>query len=196
MAAFAIYRRNATAVLLLSSVVPFRSLRFMRLNRFLFIAAAFLLHTASATAQSTIFVVRHAEKAAVAEGNKDPDLSDVGRARAESLAAILRDAQITAVFATEYKRTQQTAQPAADRANAKVTVFPANDTAALIAKLKETRGNCLVVGHSNTLADILKALGTPISFTIEDSEYDNLFVIRTSPEPQVLRLHYDRTVLP
>ena len=166
------------------------------MSRFLVIAAALLFYIASASAQSTIFLVRHGEKAAVAEGNKDPDLSDVGRARADSLAAILRDAQITAVFATEYKRTQQTAQPTADKANVPITVVPANDAAGLVAKMKETRGNTLVVGHSNTLADILKALGTRISFAIEDSEYDNLFVVRTSPEPQLLRLHYDRAVRP
>ena len=145
-----------------------------------------------AAGQSSIFVVRHAEKAVTGAGDKDPDLSDAGRARAESLAAILRDAQITAVFATEYKRTQQTAQPIADRADIKLTIVPANDTAALIAKLKETRGNCLLVGHSNTLPDILKALGTPISFTIEDPEYDNLFVVHTGAQPQLIRLHYDR----
>ena len=44
---------------------------------------------------------------------KDPDLSDAGRARAESLANVLKDAGITAIYATELKRTQQTAAPLA-----------------------------------------------------------------------------------
>src|SRR5947208_11512637 len=98
---------------------------------------------ATATAQSNIFIVRHAEKA---KGNgNDPDLSEVGRGRAESLAKILRDSGITDIYATEFKRTQQTAAPLAKILSLGVTTIAGKDSAALIAKLRNSHGNILVV---------------------------------------------------
>ena len=102
---------------------------------FCFLLASALLSTARA--QSTIFVVRHAEKA---DATKDPDLSEAGRARAEGLAKALRDANIAAIYATEFKRTQQTAAPLAKALGITVTVLPAQDSAALIAKLRALNG--------------------------------------------------------
>src|SRR6266446_2098902 len=78
-----------------------------RLGFYFLLLSAFL---STATAQSTILIVRHAEKA---DATKDPDLSEAGRARSEGLAKTLRDANITAIYATEFKRTQQTAAPLA-----------------------------------------------------------------------------------
>ncbi len=144
-----------------------------------------------AAAQSTIFLVRHAEKAA-GEGvdAKDPDLSEAGRARAESLSSILKDVSLTAVYATEFKRTQQTAAPAARAAAIEVTTVASEDIDSLVAKLKERDGNVLVVGHSNTLPEIMKALGVFDSVTDDEADYDNLFVLVPGSPPQLLRLHY------
>ena len=61
---------------------------------------------AATEAAPVIFIVRHAEKATT--GANDPDLSVAGKKRAEALARILKDSQITAVFVTEFKRTQET----------------------------------------------------------------------------------------
>jgi len=55
------------------------------------------LLVSTAAAQSTIFIVRHAEKT----GGDDPELSEAGRARAESLATVLKDAGITAIYNSE-----------------------------------------------------------------------------------------------
>ena len=82
-----------------------------------------------ADAAPIIFIVRHAEKASVTD--KDPDLSLQGRKRADALAHILKDSQITSVFVTEFKRTQQTAAPTAKAAQVAPTVVPANDIARL-----------------------------------------------------------------
>ena len=143
-----------------------------------------------ATAQSTVFLVRHAEKAD--NDSRDPDISDTGRARAEALARTLKDAQITAIYATELKRTQQTAEPIARALHVEVTIVPAKETEALIAKLKATKGNVLVVGHSNTLPDIVKALGVSDSIKIGETDYNDLFVVTTeTTPPKFLRLHYD-----
>lgn len=144
-----------------------------------------------AAAQSTIFIARHAEKVdADAADPKNPDLSEVGRGRAEALGKMLRDAGLTAVFSTEFKRTQQTALPAARAAHIDVTTVPASDTMALIAQLRDLKGNALVIGHSNTVPAVIKALGIETPIAIGDKDYDNLFIVVLGADPRLLRLHY------
>ena len=146
------------------------------------------IFASAAAAQSTIFIVRHAEKAE--SGGDDPDLSDSGRARAEALAKMLRDAGITAIYATEFKRTQETAAPLAKILGLNVTTVPSKDTSALIAKLRDSRGNVLVVGHGNTIPDLIKEIGIATPISISENDYDNLFVLALDEKPRLIRLHY------
>src|SRR5207244_322078 len=99
------------------------------------------------SAQPVVVIVRHGEKAA--NGGTDPDLSSAGRARAEALARILKDSGITAIFSSEFKRTQETAAPTATSTHVTPTVVAAKDMAALVTKLHELNGNALVVGHGD-----------------------------------------------
>jgi broad specificity phosphatase PhoE len=155
-----------------------------RLGFYFLLLSAFLC---TATAESTIFIVRHAEKA---DATKDPDLSDAGRARAEALAKTLRDANITEIYATEFKRTQQTAAPLAKALGITVTILPAKDNAALIAKLRASTGNMLVVGHGDTIPDLIKAFGISDPINIGENDYDNLFAMVPDQKPHLIRLHY------
>jgi broad specificity phosphatase PhoE len=148
----------------------------------------FVLLMAPAGAQSTIFIVRHAEKAA--GGGDDPDLSEAGRARAESLANVLKDAGISAIYTTELKRTQQTVAPLATSLHLEPAKIPAKDGSVLVAKLRGFSGNVLVVGHGNTIPDIIKALGIATPVNIADNDYDNLFVVVLEQKPRLIRLHY------
>jgi broad specificity phosphatase PhoE len=132
-------------------------------------------------------VVRHAEKAA--DGN-DPDLSAAGQQRAEGLARILKDAELTAIFTTEFKRTQETAAPTAKATKISPTVVPANDIPAMAEKLRPLKGNTLVVAHGNTIPDLVKALGIEVPITIPENDYSELFVIIMAEKPRLLRLHY------
>jgi len=150
---------------------------------------------ATAAAQQTVFVVRHAERADTAAGAAptmaaDPELSDAGRARAESLAAALKDARVVAIFATEFKRTQATAAPLAKALGLQVTTISSKEPAKLIQAVKSAGGNVVVVGHSNTVPAIVKDLGVAAPITVGDAEYDNLFVVTLGATPSVLRLHY------
>ncbi len=155
-----------------------------RFGFYFLLLSAFL---STATAQSTILIVRHAEKA---DATKDPDLSEAGRARSEGLAKTLRDANITAIYATEFKRTQQTAAPLAKALGITVTILPAKDNAALIAKLRASTGNTLVVGHGDTVPDLIKALGISDPINIAENDYDNLFAVVLDQKPHLIRLHY------
>lgn len=154
-------------------------------RRFL-LSLALLVFAQTLFANPIIFIVRHAEKGA--GDPKDPELSHPGQRRAEWLAATLKDAGITAIFASEFKRTQQTAEPLSRAIHVNVTVVPANDTNALVAKLKETQGNALVVGHSNTIPEILKAFGSTAQINIPEEEYTNLFIFSPGSPPSLARM--------
>ena len=143
---------------------------------------------AATEAAPAIFIVRHAEKATT--GGNDPDLSVAGQERAEALARILKDSQIAAVFVTEFKRTQETAAPTAKAAHVNPSVVPANDVAGLAAKVRALNSNALVVGHGNTIPDLMKALGITTPITIPEDDYSEIFVISLHDPPQLLRLHY------
>jgi broad specificity phosphatase PhoE len=91
------------------------------------------LALSSSFSQSTVFIVRHAEKA---DNSKDAELSEAGRARAEALANMLRDSKISVIYTTEFKRTQQTAAPLAKALDLTVTPLPSENHAALVAKLR------------------------------------------------------------
>jgi phosphohistidine phosphatase SixA len=161
--------------------------------------AALVLTCAVATpafAQHTIVLVRHAERADAGTqpaAGADPDLSPQGRTRAASLARVLADARITAIFTSEFKRTQQTAEPLAKVLDLSVTTVPSANTAALIDRIKVVSGNVLVVGHSNTIPEVIKRLGVQALVSIPDDQFDDLFVVTTSTggaAPSLLRLHY------
>src|SRR6266700_781722 len=141
-----------------------------------------------ASAQPVVVIVRHAEKAA--SGGKDPDLSPAGRARAEALARILKDSGITAIFTSEFKRTQETAAPTATSAHVTPTVIAAKDTAGLVAKLHQLNGNALVVAHGDTIPNIVKALGINSPINIPDEDYSELLIVTLGDKPQLFRLHY------
>jgi broad specificity phosphatase PhoE len=142
----------------------------------------------AADAAPLIVVVRHAEKAST--GGNDPELSVAGQKRAEALARILKDSQTTSVFVTEFKRTQETAAPLARAAHLSPIVLPANDIPALVVKLRALNGNALVVGHGNTIPDLMKALGITMSITIPEDDYREIFLVSLGDPPQLLRLHY------
>jgi len=148
-----------------------------------------------ALAQQSIFLIRHAERADSVPGQpptmaNDPDLSDAGRARAQSLASLMKDAGITAIYTTEYKRTQQTVAPLAKTLGLTPVVIKASETARLVKELAAGKSNVLVVGHSNTVPDVIKGLGVTTPPAIGDDEFDNLFIVTTGPAPAVVRLHY------
>ena len=161
----------------------------MRLSMSVF--ALILLAVSFAAAQSgtgKVFVVRHAEKVSDAQ---DTPLSDAGRARAECLAQTLKDANITAVLTTQYVRTKQTAQPTLKQSHAHEESFDAKALPQIIASAKEAakNGNVLIVGHSNTIPQLMTSFGTP-AITIPDTSYDQLFIFTAANPKQLTIVHY------
>jgi len=147
--------------------------------------------SARAESSLTVFIVRHAEK--VANG-ADPSLTEAGRERAESLAALLRDAGITAIFSSEFRRTQETAAPLAKRLGLSVTVVPGKDLDALLSKVRALApdGRALIVGHSNTVPELAQRLTGVTVGELTDADYDRLYVgtVRKEGKGEVLLLRY------
>jgi broad specificity phosphatase PhoE len=165
---------------------------------------ALMAGAANADAQQTVFLVRHAERAAsptppatmtggsMTAPADDPPLSAAGNERSARLATMLRSADIKHIFTTQFLRSRQTAAPAADAMHLQITVIPSKDQDGVIARIRQAQGNVLVVGHSNTLPEVLKKLGVKDDIKIEDSEYDNLFIVvrPESGEPALIRLRF------
>lgn len=128
-------------------------------------------------------LVRHAEKAA--DDAKDPNLSEAGRARAERLRTRVSAGTLEAVYATAYKRTRQTAGPAAAAHGLNVTVYDASQPAAeFAAQLRRThvradgtRPIVLIVGHSNTVPALAAALCGCTIEPMTDDEFDRIITI-------------------
>lgn len=154
---------------------------------------------ASAAAEQTIFLVRHAERADGGAGApgmvspaNDPPLSAAGKSRAARLASMLRSAGIAHVFTTEYKRTRETAAPLAGQLKLTPVMAAAKDLDPLVERVRQVKGHVLIVGHTNTVPDLLKRLGLKDTVAIADDEYDNLFIVvrPATGDPTMIRVRY------
>ena len=150
------------------------------------------------TAQDrVVIVVRHAERAP--EPRNDPVLSDAGSARAQALARALVDAGIGSVLVTPTVRTRTTGAPTAEAAQAPVIEVgltggvPAHlERVAEAVRARPAGETVLVVGHSNTVTGIIRALGGPEMPNLCETEYAHLFVL-TIPavgSPRLVRATY------
>lgn len=141
-----------------------------------------LLFISLTAASQTYYIVRHAEKAVV-DGNPnmsatDPPLSEAGQQRAKALAEALKNERIGFIYSTNTIRTRTTAEPLSLLGGVSVQTYGPRPDSAFIQTLKGLKGKVLVVGHSNTVDDIVNMLCGEQKFTdLQDSEYDNLFVV-------------------
>lgn len=137
-----------------------------------------LILTSSLYAQevtTTYFLIRHAEKA---DQSKDTNLSEKGYQRAEKWDQHLQNIPFDAVYATVYKRTQQTGQPVATRNNKEIIIYDHKNVDITTFK-KETLGKTvLIVGHSNSIPDFVNALiGKSKYREIDESVFGNLYMV-------------------
>lgn len=161
------------------------------------LAAGLAAAPAAAQQATTVLVVRHAERAG--DPATDPVLSPAGEVRAQALADVLAFTHLTGIVTSQARRTQLTAAPTARAAGlAPVVVSTAGGTplhvraVADTVRARFTGGTVLVVGHSNTVAGIVRALGGPQLPEPCDSEFSALYVLvlRPGAEPSLTRARY------
>ncbi len=144
--------------------------------------AIFLVVSIFSFAQETTFIlVRHAEKAN--DGTKDPALTIEGEASAENLQKMFEKADITAIYSTNYKRTQLTVAPLSKAKGLEIKIYVWKNPKALLNKILEANigGTVIISGHSNTtpiLANLL--IGKATFTTFEENDYGNLLIITTT----------------
>jgi broad specificity phosphatase PhoE len=159
--------------------------------------AGTLLTTLASAAVSdpptTVYVVRHAEKAT--EPRRNPGLTEAGSERAEALADELADAGLTAIITSQFARTRATAAPTARVTGLDPVVihyrnrdFEANGRAIAAVIAERPAGSViLVVGHSDTVPWIIRALGGPTMGQLcEATEYGSIFELVVSRETETL----------
>jgi broad specificity phosphatase PhoE len=144
----------------------------------------------------TILIIRHAEAAGDTHKGGDPVLSADGKARAVELARVLTDTPLSSVYSTRYQRNRQTVAPLPRRAGEKPNVI--DDVAATVRALQaEPWGaTVLVVGHSNTVPDLIRGLTGQALPDGEPIVYDRMWIVTMTQggATSLLRLHYGAPV--
>lgn len=148
---------------------------------------------------TTVMLVRHAEKK-IEPTNPDPDLAPEGVERAQEIARVFADAGINAIYATQYKRTQQTVKPLSDRTSVPVTQLDSNQTNELLRRIQTTyRGQTVFIsGHNNTVPAMVSELSGETYPVIPESEYDNLYIVTIYRfgKAKVVKLKYGKPSIP
>jgi broad specificity phosphatase PhoE len=120
------------------------------------LSAACAATSAQTPAAPAIYVMRHLN---TPEGERDPDLTAEGQRQAALLASWFTRERPAAVYVSDYRRTRQTAAPLAARLGLTPIVYDPADTPALVARVRAGPLPALIVGHSNTVPDIVAQLG-------------------------------------
>jgi phosphohistidine phosphatase SixA len=145
-----------------------------------------------ARAQKAVYLARHAEK----DGDA---LTATGKAQAARLASLLKDAGVSVAYRTQAERTGLTAAPlkallamqgsdlAVDHADLPDALLnePDNTSAqddyarSVLAKIRTDHPNdiVLIIGHTNTVPALIRALGYKSAITIAENEFDRLFLL-------------------
>jgi broad specificity phosphatase PhoE len=123
----------------------------------------------------TVVLVRHAD-IDLPPRSGDPPLNAAGRRRAEALAHVIGPAGATSLFTSTFLRTVQTMRPLATQTGLVPQPVPTPDVWAQQVVAEALGEVVVVVGHSNTIPEMLEALGVPSPAPIGEREFDNLFV--------------------
>ena len=156
---------------------------------------------------TTVIFVRHADTdASMAGPDDDPPLNARGRQRAELLADFLERVDVTgsvnAIYASDKRRTQETAAPLAKRLNIAVQTADHLDTEGFMDEVLDKNGGkiVLVVSHSNTIQPLIDELhGSKNLRPFASDEYNRLYVV-TIPRPlgkvKTLEFFYEEPPVP
>ncbi len=154
-------------------------------------------------ATTTVIFVRHAERAAAPSA--DPGLSNAGQRRVAELTRQLVDADVVAgvdaIYATPYRRAQETVRPLADALDLPINTYDVSNTEAVLETiLKKHKGKIiLLVGHSNTIPELIANLGaSKLVPPISENEYDNIYIVSIPwfGKTKTIRLRYGEPYRP
>jgi broad specificity phosphatase PhoE len=141
------------------------------------------------TDPAQFFFIRHAEK--VKKGEEDPALTKIGEKRANYWAEVFKNTEFAAVYSTQTKRTLSTALPTANKSELTPIIYKTESIDLKQLAEKYAGKNVLIVGHSNTIPDLVNyLLGDDRVGEIGEFNNSNLYIVRYSPEYSDLVLLY------
>ncbi len=149
------------------------------------LASACTTAPAETPLQPAFYVVRHLH---TPEGERDPDLTAEGQRQAALLAGWFRGQAPAAIYVSDYRRTRQTAAPLAARVGLTPIVYDPADTPALVARVRAGPRPALIVGHSNTVPDIVAQLGGTRPAPLVHADFGDIWVIGPAGETERLRI--------
>lgn len=160
------------------------------MNRLVFLLSLVIVFLASAQGETTVILVRHAEKET--DGTRNPPLSKEGQQRSLVLAEMFAKQPIGAIYSTNFLRTTQTVQPLADQKGLEIQLYDWKDPKSFLQSILESSqaGTIVISGHSNTtpiLANLL--LGEEKFEFFHEDDYANILVIQLSELGQGRLLH-------
>ncbi|MEO6069396.1 MAG: histidine phosphatase family protein [Chitinophagaceae bacterium] len=142
---------------------------------FLLVALSFLFSCTT----TKYYIVRHAEKEPATTMSSDVLLTPYGKQRAIALKDQLKGKKISHIYSTNLARTRETAMPLSIAKGVAIENYGSVDTSFLNRLKNLPKGNILIVGHSNTVDDIVNGLtGKPMLKDLDESRYGDLFIVK------------------
>ena len=155
---------------------------------FVVVAAPLAAQEAPPKSETTTWlVVRHADR----DGGND-ELTEQGKKRAKKLKKIAKSFRVNAIYSTNTNRTKSTAKPTASKLGLEINDYGRfNSEWFDQMKAKHNGDVILIVGHSNTVGPLVNGLGGEGDFSVEENEFDSLFVVTSDSKTTVaLRLKF------
>ena len=155
---------------------------------------------------TTVFLVRHAEKADAPR--EDPPLNETGKLRSQALGRMLGQAGVKAIYTSQFLRAKQTAEPLAKQLGITAAALPLalnpsnprevseQSIRTITDKIYERAGEgVLIVGHGNSIPDVIKMLGGDVVPVIDEQKFDDLFIVTVygKGRAKVAHLKYEAT---
>ena len=138
------------------------------------IAAVAACATPQPEAAPSVYVMRHLN---TPEGERDPDLTAEGQRVAALVPGWFGRERVQAIYVSDFRRTRQTAAPLAARLGLTPIVYDPRDTPALIARVRAGPLPALIVGHSNTVPDIVEQLGGTRPGPLVHADFGDIWVV-------------------
>jgi phosphohistidine phosphatase SixA len=103
---------------------------------------------------------------------------------------MLAGSGVKAIYTSQYLRTKQTGETLAKQLGLTITPIPLQmsqsnprevseqSIAAITGKIYERAGDAaLVIGHSNTIPEVIRKLGGDVVPKIDEAKFDDLFIV-------------------
>ena len=126
---------------------------------------------------TTIILIRHGERDEPNPADPDPHLNELGRARAQTLIHVVGKSGIKAIYTSHFLRTKETAQPLAERLSLLGIQIDAVSDIRNDILSKHTGKTVLVIGHTDSVPQLINQLGAGRGVNIQNGEFDRLFVV-------------------